>query len=162
MPLDVPFALGPFTVDAIGRLAPLRPDASPGFLFRWRDRIVRARMMQPGAAAEGRLLLQVPLGRIPSSAKRTDAASRPDSFALLRLMAQTFPPAWRLLLLPDHRVRLETDASLALPITAVGLLVETTQFLLALAPFLDMFDETGMAVPERVSAAAGIAKTWPG
>lgn len=159
MPFDAPFPLGPFTVDANGRLAPVGPDASPGFLFRWRDRVVRARMTQSAAAAEGRLLLQVPLGRVPSSAGGTAQASRRDSFALVRMTARAFPPDWRIGLLPDHRVRLETDAPLALPITASGLLVELTRFLLALAPYLDLFDETGMAVPAWVSAATGTENT---
>ena len=147
MPLNVPLALGPFTVDCAGRLAPLGPEASPGFLFRWRDRVVRARMMPSTAGSEGRLRLQVALGRVPSTAGRADPASRPDSFAVVRLMARAFPPDWRIRLLPDHRVRLETDTALALPITASGLLIELTCFLLALAPYLDMFDETGMAAP---------------
>lgn len=156
MAFDAPFALGPFTVDAAGRLAPLGPEASPGFLFRWRDRLVRARIMQPDAAA-GQLMLQVPLGRVPSSARAS--AARPDSFALVRLLGQHAPQGWRVRLLPDHRVRLETEASLMLPITAVALLVEVTRFLLELAPYLDMFDERGMAVPSPGPAPVGKAKT---
>lgn len=162
MPFATPFALGPFTVDASGRLAPLEAESPPGFLFRWRDRVVHARMVQSAAAAEGRLLLHMVLGRVPSTAGAAEPAVRPDSFSLLRLMSDAFPAAWRLRLLPDHRVRLEADSRLALPIDAVGLLVELTQFLLELAPYLDMFDETGMAVPERVPAATGSANTWPG
>jgi hypothetical protein len=154
MPFDAPFALGPFSVDSAGRLAPCGPDASPAFLFRWRERLVRARITQPDTA-KGCLHLQVALGRVPSSV-RTSAA-RPDSFSLVRLMAHEFPQDWRVRLLPDHRVRLEAEASLALPITAVALLVEVTRFLLALAPYLDMVDERGMAVP--LSAAEGSAKT---
>ena len=156
MPFAPPFQLGPFTVDAAGRLAPLDPDAGPAFLFRWRDRLFRARITQPDAA-EGRLTMQVPLGRVPSSARAP--AARPDSFALVRLTAQAFPGEWRVRLLPDHRVRLEAQASLPLPVTAVALLAEVTRFLLALAPYLDLFDESGMAVPELVSAAGGNAKT---
>ena len=156
MPFDAPFALGPFMVDAGGRLAPVGPDASPAFLFRWRERLVRARIVQPNAAA-GRLMMQVPLGRVPSTAGAS--AARPDSFALVRLMGQALPQEWQVRLLPDHRVRLEAEASLALPITAVALLVEVTRFLLALAPYLDMFDERGMAEPAPVSAPAGSAKT---
>lgn len=159
MPLAPTFPLGPFTVDTAGRLAPLDAESAPAFLFRWRDRVFRARITQPGAT-EGRLSVQVPLGRVPSSARAP--AARPDSFALVRLIADAFPGVWHVRLLPDHRVRLEAEASLPLPVTAVGLLAEVTRFLLALSPYLDMFDESGMAAPALVSGDAGRLKTWPG
>ena len=41
MPFDAPFNLGPFAVDAMGRLAPSGPAALPGFFFRWRGRLIR-------------------------------------------------------------------------------------------------------------------------
>lgn len=154
MPFAAPFSLGPFTVDAEGRLTPLSPETPPGFLFRWRERLMRARLTQPDARS-WRLTIQVPLGRVPSTARAS--AARPDSFALVRLTAQAFPPDWRVRLLPDHRVRLEAEASLALPITAVGLVTAVTRFLLAVAPYLDMFDERGMAEPPL--SLPGKAKT---
>ena len=67
MPFDVPSFLGPFSVDEHGRLAPRDPNALPAFLFRWRGRVIRARMR--GAEPElGRLQLRSVLGRVPSSA----------------------------------------------------------------------------------------------
>ena len=48
MPFDAPFMLGPFAVDAEGRIAPRDPDAMPAFFFRWRGRVVRARLRQAG------------------------------------------------------------------------------------------------------------------
>ena len=40
--VDAPFMLGPFAVDAVGRLAPRGPTALPGFFFHWRGRLIRA------------------------------------------------------------------------------------------------------------------------
>jgi hypothetical protein len=54
------------------------------------------------------------------------------------------PESWRLSLLPDHDVRLETNVSIALPITAAGLVIEMTRFALDLAPFLELIDEVGL------------------
>ncbi len=44
MTFDPPFRLGPFEVDSEGRLSPVVHEASPAFLFRWRDRVVRSRL----------------------------------------------------------------------------------------------------------------------
>ena len=78
--------------------------------------------------------------------------------------------AWRIRLLPDHRVTLHTAAIVQLPITAGASLVKITRFLLGLSPYLDLLDELG-AVPgftEPVSpgtampAGGGSASIWPG
>ena len=61
MQLGASFKLGPFTVDAAGGLSPCDPAMAPAFLFRWHDRIVRARSRY-GAR---------------SSAKRVISVSRP-------------------------------------------------------------------------------------
>jgi hypothetical protein len=142
MPFDTPFILGPFLVDAEGRLAPRSPDVPPAFVIRWRDRPVRARMVQT-QPDDGRLWLQATLGRVPSTVSDAGGAARPQSFALLRGLKRVLPAAWRLRLLPDHRAMLETEARIALPITATGLLTEVTLFLLSLAPYLDLLDEAG-------------------
>ena len=80
------------------------------------------------------------------------------------------PRAWRVQLLPDHRVTLLTEVLVGLPITAETLLVEITRFLLGLSPYLDLLDEFG-AVPGfaepvspgvAMSAAGGSASIWPG
>jgi hypothetical protein len=136
--------LGPFTVDSMGRLAPNGPDALPGFLFRWRGRVVRA-SFGPANAERSQLVLRTTLGRVPSTANPRDAGLRPQSFQLLRGLPRVLPDPWRLLLLPDHRVQLEVDTLVTLPATATDLLVELTRFVLELTPYLDLVDEVGIA-----------------
>ncbi len=143
MPFDAPFKLGPFTVDSGGRLSPGEPDKIPAFLFRWRDHLVRARLAQ-ASPADGRLALQSTLGRVPSTASASDDTLRPRSFSVLRWLPRIVPPGWRVLLLADHRVWLETETCIALPITAAALITEIAQFLLALDPYLDLLDEEGL------------------
>ncbi len=151
MPLRMPCKLGPFSVDRDGRLSPCDPRASPAFLFRWRNRLVRLRLAQADPAG-GRLILQTTLARITSTAAATDEQLRPRSFALLRWLSGTVPPDWRVSLLPDHRVLLETEAPIDLPITAAALLSRITSFVLELAPFVELLDETGLTVPGTSSA----------
>src|SRR5579872_6933378 len=123
MPFDAPFQLGPFTVDSEGRLSPGEPHAAPAFLFRWRDRVVRARLAQADVG-DGRLRLQATIGRVASTAGTPDDTLRPRSFALLRWLERAMPAAWQVSLLADHRVRLEIETRIALPITAAALLTE--------------------------------------
>jgi hypothetical protein len=144
MPFDAPFRLGPFMVDSAGRLSPGDPEAAPAFLFRWRGRAVRARLAE-ASAGNGRLRLQTTVGRVPSTASTPDQTLRPRGFALLRWLGKSVPAAWRVQLLADHRVWLETETRIALPITAATLITEITSFLLELAPYLDLLDETGVA-----------------
>ena len=151
MPLKMPFRLGPFSVDRDGRLSPTDPAASPAFLFRWRNRVVHSRLAQSDAAT-GRLTLQTTLARVTSTAATTDELLRPRSFALLRLLSGTVPANWRVSLLPDHRVWLETDAPIDLPITAAALLSRITSFVLELAPFVELLDESGLTLPDTQSA----------
>jgi hypothetical protein len=143
MSLDAPFKLGPFTVDPTGRLSPCEEGNAPAFLFRWRTRVVRARLTQT-SPDDGGLTLQSTLGRVPSTAGAQDGTSRTRSFTLLRRLPRSVPPDWRVCLLADHRVWLETEARIALPITAAALITEITRFLLALAPYLDLLDEVGL------------------
>lgn len=150
MPFDAPFKLGPFSVDAEGRLSPSGPAAAPAFLFRWHDRVVRARLDQSDAAT-GRLILQVTLARVRSSASTHDTTLRPRSFALLRWLEKDVPAAWRVQLLADHRVWLESDMRIGLPITAVDLIIEITRFALGLGPYLDLMDEIGLTLSNRAS-----------
>lgn len=154
MPFDAPFNLGPFAVDAMGRLQPRGAHPLPGFLFRWRGRLVRAHFVQD-ADKGNRLVLHATLGRVPSTANAREPAQRPQSFELLRLLSTGLPEGWRMLLLPDHRVRLEAEAEV-LPITATALVAGLTRFLLALAPYLDVLDEAGIA---GELAEAGSANT---
>ena len=143
MPFDAPFKFGPFSVDAEGRLSPLAPQDDPAFLFRWRDRVTRARLMKEGA--DGRLVLQTTLGRVPSTAASPDETLRPRSFALLHWLPRSVPDEGQVQLRADHRVRLETSRRVALPITAAALISEITGFLLALSPYLDLVDEAGLS-----------------
>lgn len=154
MPFHAPFMLGPFSVDAEGRVAPRDPEALPAFVFRWRGRLVRARLRQ-SVPEHGRLVLRTLLGRVPSSADATGSAPREPSFAALHVMRRNVPPSWQLVLLPDHRVLLEVGSEIALPITGTGLLAELTRFLLALAPYLDLLESVGMGGLAEV----GMAKT---
>lgn len=146
MPFDAPFKLGPFSVDAAGRLTPNPLDTQPVFLFRWRGRVVRAQVAQ-AQPSEGRLNLQTTIGRVPSTASTIDDTLRPRGFALLHWLPRSVPQEWRVALLADHRVRLVSDAQIGLPITAAALITEITQFLLRLGPYLDLLDETGINAP---------------
>lgn len=147
MPFVVPFKLGPFTVDAEGRLSPCQPGAAPAFLFRWHGRVVRSRLAQFGTAEMGLVLqAEMALGRVPSTARVTDETERPRSFALLRWLTRVMPAGWRVRLSPDHRVWLEAETPIGLPITAAALVTQITCFALDLAPYLDLLDETGVTV----------------
>jgi hypothetical protein len=145
MAFGAAFKLGPFMVDCEGRLSPCEAEKIPAFLFRWRDRIVRARLAQ-ASPKDGRLALLSTLGRVPSTASVSDEAYRPRSFTALRWLSRSVPSGWRVLLLADHRVWLETETRIALPITAAALITEIARFLLALGPYLDVLDEEGLAV----------------
>jgi len=151
MLFEAPFKLGPFAVDAEGGLSPCVPQAAPAFLFRWRDRVVRARLVQADREG-GQLALQATLGRVPSTASTPEGTLRPRSFALLHWLPRSLPPEWRVSLLADHRVILEATPPITLPMTAAALLTELTCFLLALSPYLDLLDEAGVTGPTAGSA----------
>jgi hypothetical protein len=116
---------------------------------------VHAKLL-PGEPSDWLLQLQAPLGRVPSSARTSDAARRLPGFALLRELPATLPKGWRIGLGPDHRVLLEAECRAALPITATALIAEVTSFLLELAPYLDVLDEAGLTAP---ADPAGTANT---
>jgi hypothetical protein len=143
MPFKEPFILGPFTVDAEGRLAPARHDVSPGFNIRWRGRIVHARLLH-GDVHDGRLYIQSSLGRIPSTA--SDPAVRSACLATLRNLLSALPESWSAQLLPDHQPQLEVETVVSLPITVTNLVTELTLFLLVLSPYLDLMDEAGVGL----------------
>ena len=147
MRFDAPFKLGPFSVDSTGRLSPGDPTAAPAFLFRWRGRVVHARLDQADAET-GRLTAQVTLARVRSTASAVEETLRPRSFALVHWLGRRLPPTWRVALLADHRVWLETDMSIILPITAVGLITEIACFALDLTPYLDLMDEIGLTLSD--------------
>ncbi len=138
MPFDSPFPLGPFLIAADGRLTPASEDARPSFTFRWRGRVMRADMI-----ADDRMTLRTVVGRVPSTASDRVTARR-QSFELLRALSAHMPEGWRMSLLPDHRAVLEAGVTLPEPVTAANLLTAITDFLLRLAPYLDLIDESGM------------------
>jgi hypothetical protein len=143
MTFDPPFRLGPFEVDSEGRLSPVVHEASPAFLFRWRDRVVRSRLALTDATA-GRLTMQTVVGRVPSTAVSEDETLRPRSFVLLHWLSHEVPKDWQMSLSPDHRVSLMTEMPVELPITAAALVTRITCFALTLAPYLDLLDEAGV------------------
>ena len=147
MPFDAPFQLGPFTVDGEGRLSPCEPAASPTFLFRWRGRVVRARI-DHAEARMGRLTLQLTLARVRSTASTPDETLRPRRFALFHWLAKCVPPSWRVNLMADHRVWMEMDRPVGLPITAAGLITEITCFVLELAPYVELMDDVGLTLSD--------------
>jgi hypothetical protein len=118
MTFDPPFTLGPFEVDAEGRLSPIEHQASPAFLFRWRDRVVRSRLALTNTTTGG-LTMQTVVGRVPSTAVTPDETLRPRSFALLHWLSHGVPKDWQMSLSPDHRVSLMTEMPVELPITVL-------------------------------------------
>lgn len=143
MPFKEPFILGPFSVDAEGRLSPARPGISPGFSVRWRGRVVHARLEQC-IEHDGRLYIRSSRGRIPSTA--SDPVTRLGCFTMLRSLLSALPPAWSARLLPDHQPELEVEAIVALPITVTNLVAELALFLIVLSPYLDLMDRAGVTL----------------
>jgi hypothetical protein len=92
---------------------------------------------------EGVLRINTAIGRVPSTATG-DTGARREVFAAVRGLTAAVPQDWRLGLLPDHQVMLQVQRPIALPITATGLLTQITAFLLELAPYLELMDETGI------------------
>jgi hypothetical protein len=151
MPFDVPFDLGPFTVDPSGRISPRKDNAADGFVFRWRGCTVHARL-EERAPAHSCLSLEAALGRVPSTANSLDTDQRPRSFAAIRVVPRNLPPHWRLRVLADHRLRLEAEREIGLPITIHALVTDLTCFLLDLGPLLDLLEEAG--VPTALAPSA--------
>lgn len=145
------FGFGPFRVDGAGRLAPAEPSRPPGLTFRWHGRRLHAWL------EDGQVSLRVAAGRIPSSSGPA-AASRAAAFAAVALLVRELPAGWRVRLLPDHTVLLETTERLDPPPTASALLTCVTCFALALQPYLDVLAEAGVAP----TAAFGNVNIWPG
>jgi hypothetical protein len=151
MPFKEPFVLGPFSVDAEGRLSLVRQEVSPGFGVRWRGRIVHARLVQ-NDRLDGHLYIQASLGRIPSTA--SNPAVRAACFAMLRNLLKAIPADWTVRLLPDHQPQLEVETMITLPITVTNLVTELSMFLLVLSPYLDLMDEAGVSLVTEAHWAA--------
>ena len=98
-------------------------------------------------------------GAVPYTAERR--VDRPAVFAAINALAADLPAGWRLHVLPNHRLRVETLAGLSAPITAVGLVTTLVGFVLALDAYLDRLELAGVAAGEVAagSAMAGTVKT---
>jgi hypothetical protein len=137
---EQPFPHGPFVVEPDGAL---RTTGVPALRFAWRGRRCEARI------EDGLLRLSAVAGAVPYTAERRQ--DRPGAFAAVGALPGELPPGWRLRLLPDHRLRLETTRMLASPVTTVGLIAALVGFALALDPYLDRLESAGVS--------AGSAKT---
>lgn len=139
--------LGPFAILPDGALAPREAGARPALRFAWRGRPCQAEV------AEDRVRIAAIAARIPSTAE--PGADRPGALAALRGLRGSLPAGWRLRLLPDHRISLESDARFGAPPTAVGLIAALVRFALDLDPYLERLEAAGAASP-------GMVKTCPG
>lgn len=134
IPTSMPF--GPFLITDGGRLSFRAPNTEARFTFTWRKRCF-AVMLQGG-----HLSCAVPVARLPSTsggAARRDAAMR-----LLRALGQHAPAGWRLRLLPDHRIQLDTKQVLTWPTTAADLITPIFGLVMQAAPVMDLLDEAWM------------------
>ena len=138
--------LGPFKVDRCGLLSPARADQMPGFAVRWRNRLIQAHI-SGDAEALGVLHMTTRAGRVPSTAALAPSTTGRDAaLDLVRDLPNAFPANWRVRLTPDHSILMEARLAVALPVSAVGLVVQMSSYLLHLAPYLDVLDEGGMGL----------------
>ena len=160
MPLDAPFTLGPFLVDAHGGLSPSTPEQFPSFRLRWRGRAIFARM--DAGNPNGELALHTTLGRVTSTGSSPAAhdSERQHTFATLRHLPKVLPRGWSVALKPDHSIAVEAHLPLALPARAETLVSELTLFLFRLVPYLDLLTEDGGM--EGVTSPAGRGGTAEG
>jgi hypothetical protein len=133
---------GPFLVANDGSLTPVR---QPALHFAWRGRGCEA-TLSPGLISLG-----IQAGAVPYTVDRV--AERPGAFAELGALPGHLPSGWRMRVLPDHRVRLETVVELDGAATATALVGAMVGFAMATDPYLDRLESAGMG------AAAGTAKT---
>lgn len=126
-----PFTLGCFTVAPDGTLLP-PPGEAAAIRFAWRGRTCEAEL------APGRLALAIRAGRVPSTAE--PGADRARAFATLRSLPQRMPDDLHLRLAPDHSVRIEREAPVPHPPSAVCLVAAMVGFALALDPYLDALE----------------------
>ncbi len=164
MPFDAPFRLGPFTVDASGRLSPGTAEHFPSFHLRWRGQAVHARLVRQEAGG-GILALRAVLGRVRSTGQPQSPATQPrqSAFAALRALPPLLPEGWSAGLLPDHRVWLEAQERIPLPAAVEHLVARLALFLLRLAPYLDWLAEgAGFEKVASGDDSGGSRNTCPG
>jgi hypothetical protein len=150
MPFKEPFHIGPFEVDRSGGISLKEQHEITSFVVSWRGCSVLAKLRE-GDEGDAHLRLEAALGRIPSTAGEQDTV-RSRCFAILRALPGALPDGWQLRLLPDHRMRLETSQTVALPITVTDLVARLTCFLLALDPYLDLLQEAGITRSQPLAA----------
>jgi len=131
--------LGPFAVDRTGTLEPRAAGLRPALRFAWRGRTVEAEL------GDDAVRIAAIAARVPSSAEA--GADRPGAFTALAALPANLPDGWRMRLLPDHRIALESDRHLPSPPTAVSLLAELVRFAMALDPYLDRLEAVGVGAP---------------
>ncbi len=142
------YRLGPFKVDVDGGLMP-PIDRSAHFRVNWRGCAVSAgiRATRDESAEEiVSLELSAIIGRVPSSASG-GPPQRENALALLRGMAGAVPAGLTVGLSADHRLVLQSARRLEVPVTARRLVAEVTDFVLEVAPYLDLAGESGAVVP---------------
>jgi hypothetical protein len=140
--------LGPIVVDVSGgTLAVREPGQRLEVHFAWRGRPCQAELDTDG------MRLAAIAARIPSTAD--PEANRPGTMEAVADLPLEMPEGWRMCLLPDHRIRVETDEPLDSPPTAVGLLSRMVRFALALDPYLDRLEAAGTEPPGNVKSCPG-------
>ncbi|MCB4820467.1 hypothetical protein [Roseicella aerolata] len=142
-----PLILGPFAVARDGALYPREPHEPPALRFSWRDRRCEAAITPDG------LRLVAIAGRIPSTAE--PGADRISAFATVATLPASLPPGWRLRLLPDHRIQVETSAETPAATTATSVIAAMVRFALALDPYLDRLESASVAPSGRLNTCPG-------
>ena len=129
-----PLPIGPFLIEADGRLRLRAPQTPPAFSFTWRATNFTVKLDNAG-----RMILRAIGGRIPSTSD--GSGRRDDALAVLRALPSSLPAAVRLSLLPDYRIQVETDFTHGWPTTAAALITPIVGMLLRVAPVLDLLRE---------------------
>ncbi len=142
------FGIGPFSVAPALGMTPIDPASPVVFDIAWRGRPVAARLEQ------GDLHVSAILGRVPSTAAG-GAPLHAGVFEFLGQLPAELPPPWTLSLLPDHRVQVAWSQPLPAPMSVAALVCRLTEFLLALAPYLDLMEESGVSLLPPSAAADG-------
>ena len=148
IPREATLALGGFDVRRDGGLTPGRRDRPAALHFAWRGRPCTAVL-----GGEG-LGLSAEAGRVPFTVEAP--AARRAALAALADLPAALPPGWRLALRPDHGVRLHAAAAMDLPATAPALVAALVRFALALDPYLERLESSGLG------PASGTPSTCPG
>ncbi len=146
---DRGMSLGPFAVDRHGQLQPATAEHFPSFSVRWRQRLLRARLVHGRTEdGQGHLEFSSKLGRIPSTAAPPErAGQRDNALKLWRALPSLVPKGWTMHLAPDHSVVFATTSALRFPISAIALVTLVAEQLVALQPYLDVLDEAGIEGP---------------